>query len=291
MDVITWTLAALVAVLTAYLVYSFVCKTFMMPRNSPAAPVVSSGSLGTNEIITVYVFPAAGATTSSSPFATKLLTYCRLTGIPHVVEVADPAKAPNGKIPFISHGANLLGDSQLIIRYLENTFDVPKSSHQVVKNSIYGDLLLIPYVCFNELNPGDKSICNMVRLVCEGELYWGLVSLRFLGNIGVGKSESLWHNTIDEFFHTIPSLIRPLVTAMIRVSTYHDAYAQGLARHAPEDQLVFIKNDLKSLSTVLGNKRFFLGDFPSECDCFVYGLLGKPLWTIYITQLTVPSVY
>jgi hypothetical protein len=53
-----------------------------------------------------------------------------------------------------------------------------------------------------------------------------------------------------------------------------DAYAVGLARHAPEDQVWFGRRILQALSAQLGKKDFFLGDFVSGIDCIAYSALG-----------------
>ena len=62
-----------------------------------------------------------------------------------------------------------------------------------------------------------------------------------------------------------------------------DAWSQGLARHSPKDLLYLAKRGIKSISTILGDKTFFHGDFVSETDCvaysFIQGLMAeKDLW-------------
>ena len=56
----------------------------------------------------------------------------------------------------------------------------------------------------------------------------------------------------------------------------------GFARHSPADQLYFGKRAFKTLSTLLGEKLYFLGDFPSEADCIAFGVIEgqlNPAWT------------
>ena len=62
----------------------------------------------------------------------------------------------------------------------------------------------------------------------------------------------------------------------------NQAHGVGFARHSPADQLYFGKRAFKTLSTVLGEKPYFLGDFPSEADCIVFGVIEgslNPTWT------------
>ena len=113
---IDWKLSA-IGILVFSQLYFFITKTFMIPRKTSKKIVLSKGS-NVMKTITTYVFPGTGITVSSSPFSTKLTMFCRLTGISHIVKEADMQKAPNGKVPYIMHDNNCIGDSQFILRYL-----------------------------------------------------------------------------------------------------------------------------------------------------------------------------
>ena len=146
----------------------------------------------------------------------------------------DLTSNPKGKTPYIKHGGILIGDSALIIRYLENTFDVPEMAAEAVKR--YANRAN-KYVPFADLSQSDQAMCDLIRLSCEGELYWSLVSIRWLGGRGISKSENNWVNTEKIYFDEIPAFIRGMITPMIRVLLANDSKAFGLARHSPADQL------------------------------------------------------
>jgi hypothetical protein len=71
--------------------------------------------------------PAVGSTSS---FGTKLLTFVRWAAatpqaagrLKFTVRKANFQKAPKGKMPYIQHGPVMLGDTELIIRYICNTY-------------------------------------------------------------------------------------------------------------------------------------------------------------------------
>ena len=48
------------------------------------------------------------------------------------------------------------------------------------------------------------------------------------------------------------------------------AVGHGLGRHSPEEIYEFGKQDLKSLSQLLGDKKFFFGDKPHLLDCVAF---------------------
>lgn len=265
-------------------------KTFHLPKHKPGNVVSVGKATCISEPVAVYVFRGSGQTVSSSPFSTKIISYMRLAGIPHIVHLADPMKAPKKKVPYIVHDGNTIGDSQLIIRYLENTFNVRPMAKQIETSKEYGTLLISgnPFVPFDDLSPENRATSDMVRLLCEQELYWGLVSCRWFGEQGIGKSEILWKNTIKSYFMDIPAFIRPTLTSMIRASLWQDAWGQGLVRHSPDDQIYLTKRALSALNITIGDKRFVLGAFPAECDCIVFGTLQSLLddsnWPNVITE-------
>jgi hypothetical protein len=91
-------------------------STFTIPRKrTKDAPQRGSKTVTP---LTVYVLPGFANYISASPFSTKLLTYLRLTGVPFKVGDVDMNKTPKGKFPSIEHEGNLIGDTQLIIRYI-----------------------------------------------------------------------------------------------------------------------------------------------------------------------------
>ncbi len=61
---------------------------------------------------------------------------------------------------------------------------------------------------------------------------------------------------------------------MIAGSLTSMAYNQGLGRHSEQEVLQIMTNCLRSLSKILKENKFLLGD-PSEVDCAVFGQLAS----------------
>jgi glutathione S-transferase len=219
--------------------------------------------------VNVFVFTGPAISVSGSQFSTKIVSYLRLAGIPHKVLEANFDEAPKSKVPYIKHGGAFFGDSELIIRYLENTYDVSKMAEAASK-----DLgLSAPFVPFYKLSEENQAMSDLIRLTCESKIYWAIVSVRWGGTLGISKSEDSWAHTRRLYFEAMPSFIRGPITAMIRASFLRGADAQGLLRHSPKDQLYLASRAIRSLSTLLGDKTYFLGDFPAECDCIAFAAL------------------
>ena len=112
-----WTTAIAVGI-TALCVVPLACfvrSTFVIPKTKVKdVPTTCKKEDGYDEIVTVYVVGGKSKAISPSPFTTKLVTYLRLTGIPHIIKEADFSRAPKGKAPYIEHAGATLGDTQLL---------------------------------------------------------------------------------------------------------------------------------------------------------------------------------
>ena len=54
-----------------------------------------------------------------------------------------------------------------------------------------------------------------------------------------------------------------------------DMGVQGLARHSQQDVNLLLHDDLSALSTMLGEKRYLVGDAPCEADAALFGVLDQ----------------
>jgi len=241
--------------------YFWISKTFGFPISKSEDALAFGKS---TEPVNLYLFRSGPHGVSGSPYSSKIALFCRLAGIPHTVQQADFGRNPKGKVPYMIHDGEIIGDSQLIIRYLENTFDVPRMAMVAAKK-----LNKKPFISYEKLSAQDKALSDAVRLICEGELYWAVVSIRWLGKVGISESEENWAATCNIYFKGYPSFL----TSMIRGILAGDAKSQGLARHSPKDQVYLASRALKALSAILGEKPYFLGEYPTECDCMAFGQL------------------
>jgi glutathione S-transferase len=75
----------------------------------------------------------------------------------------------------------------------------------------------------------------------------------------------------------LPSGLRPLIAVLIRRKVRTTLYGQGISRHDPTRIAALGGEDLRSLSTLLGSRPFFLGDRPTVVDASAYGMLANLL--------------
>lgn len=83
----------------------------------------------------------------------------------------------------------------------------------------------------------------------------------------------------EAFLSFLPPLIGGFIFNKIRKDFLTAIKAQGMGRHTREEIIQFVKNDLKSLSVLLGSKEFFMGDRPTSLDACAYGFLVQQFGT------------
>ncbi len=52
----------------------------------------------------------------------------------------------------------------------------------------------------------------------------------------------------------------------------------GIGKHTPSEIYQMMEDDLRTVSTLLGNKKFLGGELPCEEDCSVFGLISQACW-------------
>ncbi len=136
-------------------IYFFIKSTFFFPLKKAKDELLQCEDDSCIEPIHLHIFPGTYPTASISQYSSKIVLYCRLAGIPHTVSEAHSKMdgMSKGKVPFAFHAGRVIQDSQLIIRYLENTFDVA-SMAKAVPAMFRSESK--PFVCYDLLDAKQK---------------------------------------------------------------------------------------------------------------------------------------
>lgn len=189
---------------------------------------------------------------TAAPFPLKLATWLRLAEIPFDFVVAnDPGKGPKGKSPWIEYGAVRMGDSTLIIKHLQEQFDIDLDAH---------------------LDVSQKALATCVQRMLEEHYHQCFEHQLFFGRGGEGR--------LREFASTMPYPLRLLVPIVLRRAFSKQLYARGMGRHDEDVIIAQGKADLDALAELLGEQPYMFGDRPSSIDACVFGFLGV---SVYVT--------
>lgn len=202
-------------------------------------------------MITLYQFPPAWGLSNLSHFCLKVETYLRMVGLPYRVEIANPRKAPKGKLPYIDDEGTIVTDSETILDHLEQRSDHPLD---------------------DGLTPEEQARGIVLRRAAEEHTYFGLVWLRW-------AEDETWAHVREVFrpFLDQRPLSGPLILGIARRRLLDQIRSQGIGRHTGDVIVERVKADLTAFSTLLADQPFFLGDLPRTVDATLYGMLAETL--------------
>jgi glutathione S-transferase len=160
---------------------------------------------------------------------------------------ATPFRAPKGKLPWVEHEGRRIGDSGLIIEYLEGRFGCDADA------------------C---LSNNERAITHSLRRLIEENLYWTMVYDRWV-------VESNWAIARDVILGGIPVPIRSLIAPIARRGVRKQLEAHGIGRHSRDEIAAIGRSDVAAVAEFLGEKAFLMGNAPTQIDAVAYGLLAN----------------
>ncbi|XP_025093629.1 failed axon connections homolog [Pomacea canaliculata] len=182
---------------------------------------------------------------SASPFPLKLETFCRLAQIPYRVDHSAQMSS-KGKTPWMMYNGRAVADSQFCIEHLKAERDL--------------DLDL-------DLSPTLRAQARAFRALIEENLYWTMCYELFILNpkrldeVLPYRGPKMW-------------LLKFFLSRVLRKELWN----QGIGRHSDEEIWDIGRRDLNAISDFLAEKKFFLGDTPTEVDCTVFGMMTQVLF-------------
>jgi glutathione S-transferase len=190
-----------------------------------------------------------------SVFCVKAETYLRMAGFEYRTAIADPRKAPKGKLPFIEHDGVVVCDSSAIVTYLER---------------------LAPHPLDASLTPREKAISTAFKGLFEEQLYFVVLHQRWIDPAGWNTYRPVLAALARQY--GVPSFLIPLIAASARAKIRRTVWMQGTGRHAPEEIDAMGVSLLSAVSDWLEDRSFMLGEEPHAIDATAYGFLASVLW-------------
>ncbi|XP_019616237.1 PREDICTED: failed axon connections homolog [Branchiostoma belcheri] len=188
--------------------------------------------------------PPVKAIPCLTPFGMKLETYLRMADIPFE-HMYGRSMGPKGKIPWIEYNGEAMGDSGLILEFLnrEKGVDLNQS-----------------------LSAADKAVSRAFTKMVEENTYWGLVEDRWIENF----------DKLQDLFE-LPWFVMFLIRSA-KGKIKKTLWAHGIGRHTKDDLRGIIEKDLRAISNFLGTKPYLMGEEPTEVDAAVFGQLSEIVW-------------
>jgi glutathione S-transferase len=196
--------------------------------------------------VVVHQLPGAWGLPSISPFCLKLDLYLRMVGIPHQVVVdATPFRGPKGKLPWIEHDGRRIGDSGLIIEYLENRFGCDANAGLTV---------------------AERAVALALRRLIEENLYWTMVYDRWM-------VDENWSSFRDVILGGVPIPLRQVFAPVARRGVRRELEGHGIGLHSGDEIHAIGLRDIGAIGDFLADKPFMMGECATEVDAVAYGIL------------------
>lgn len=201
-------------------------------------------------MITLYQAPRAWRCANVSPFCIKLEAYLRMADIPYEVKAGDPRKAPKGKVPYVRHQGQLIGDSSEIIARLKRDLGDPLDAR---------------------LTKEQHALGYLIQRTLEEGFYWVSVYGRWVPD---ASFEEMKRALFRSFMG--PPLIW-LVPDLVRKRVLGTLYSQGTTRHASEDIYAMGQRDMAAVETMLSDTPYLFGEEPTSYDAVIYAF-SSAVW-------------
>lgn len=198
-------------------------------------------------MITLITFAPAFGQPAASPFCVKAIWLLNLSGQQWQREdTADPRKMPKQKLPAIRVDDQIIPDSENIRSHLE-----------------------MQGADFDQgLSEMEKATSRALIRMAEEHMYFHIVLDRW-------GDDTVWPIIRDEYFKSIPKLLRGIVTNKLRKACLQGMDRQGLGRFSPRERLQRLEPDLAAITTRLWHGPFLFGDKPTSADASVAAMLAN----------------
>lgn len=200
-------------------------------------------------MIKLYSFGSHFGVMDPSPFVLKVDAYMRMAGLEYecLADVSNLKVAPKGKLPYITDDEKTIADSEFIIRYLQEKFQLKLDIN---------------------LSDEEKALAYLLGKSLDENLYWCLVYARW-------ARDDTWVHIKKAFFSSMPFPLNLIVPPIARRDVMSSLKKQGLGRHSNEEIKTIAQQTFDSLSVVLGEKAYFFGNTPSTFDATAFGFLSQ----------------
>lgn len=206
-------------------------------------------------MLTLYSYPALFGVADNNGYGLKVFALLKLAGLSFRHEhIVDASVAPRAQLPYITDGANTVGDSDRIIAYL---------THQYGLTTDAG------------LKPSHRDMGHLVIRMLD-DLYWVMSYSRW-------KDDRFWPAFRDALRCEHPELTDEQLRKA-REFNVQRYYYQGIGRYTPEEAYARGIADLQVLANIVPASNFVFGSTPSSFDAAIYGFLAN----IYFYSIETP---
>ncbi|XP_061563010.1 failed axon connections homolog [Cololabis saira] len=208
--------------------------------------------LDSKDAIILHQFsrPKSGAP-SLSPFCLKLETYLRMADLPYQ-NYFDGRLSPQGKMPWIEYNQEQVFGAEFIIDFLEEKLGVSLNKSLTLQ---------------------EKAMSRAITKMLEEHFYWTIAYCQWVDNLEETQKMLSVSGPLSELLKWILS---HLTSGIVK----REMYGHGIGRFSTEEVYALMEKDMRTLATLLGDKKYLMGSKLSSVDATVFGHLAPAMWTL-----------
>lgn len=207
--------------------------------------------------ITLYATRPGFGLPDTSPFVLKTEVQLQMAGLAYARRSAIPPQAPNGKLPYIEDGGEVVTDSTFIRAHVERTYGVDLDAG---------------------LDARQRAEAWAIERMLEDHLYFAMVWFRWIDPENFAKGPA-------HFANDAPQERRAALREKMQADKVVSLHAQGLGRHDPERIAELGIRSIDALAELLGERPWLMGDAPAGVDATAFGMLASVMAPLFDTPL------
>uniref|UniRef100_A0A1A8BEH8 Failed axon connections homolog n=1 Tax=Nothobranchius kadleci TaxID=1051664 RepID=A0A1A8BEH8_NOTKA len=188
---------------------------------------------------------------SLSPFCLKLETYLRMADLPYQ-NCFDGKLSPQGKMPWIEYNQEQVFGTDFIIEFLEERLGVSLNKG---------------------LTPQERATSRAITKMVEEHFYWTVAYCQWVDNLEETQKMLLVSGPLSD-------LLKWILSHLTGGILKREMYGHGIGRFSTKEVYSLMEKDMRTLATLLGEKKYMMGSRLSAVDAAVFGHLAPVMWML-----------
>ncbi|KAF3849748.1 hypothetical protein F7725_019467 [Dissostichus mawsoni] len=174
---------------------------------------------------------------SLSPFCLKMETYLRMVDLPYQ-NYFDGKLSPQGKMPWIEYNQEQVFGTEFIIDYLEERLGVSLNK---------------------SLTPQEKAVSRAITKMVEEHFYWTIAYCQWVDNLEETQKMLSVSGPLSD-------LLKWILSHLTGGIVKREMYGHGIGRFSEDEVYALMEKDMRTLATLLGDKKYLMGSKLSTVD-------------------------
>ncbi|XP_019947088.2 failed axon connections homolog [Paralichthys olivaceus] len=188
---------------------------------------------------------------SLSPFCLKMETYLRMVDLPYQ-NYFDGKLSPQGKMPWIEYNKEQVFGSEFIIDFLEERLGMSLNK---------------------SLTPQEKAMSRAITKMVEEHFYWTIAYCQWVDNLEETQKMLSVSGPLSD-------LLKWILSHLTGGIVKREMYGHGIGRFSKDEVYALMEKDMRTLATILGDKKYLMGSKLSTVDAAVFSHLAPAMWTL-----------